>query len=38
MRDDLLGQCLRDGCDIGAATAVNDRANMSAFDRPALET
>ena len=35
--DDLLGQRLRDGYDIGAATAVNDPANMSAFDRAALE-
>jgi hypothetical protein len=35
--DDLLGRRLRDGYDIGAATAVNDPANMSAFDRAALE-
>jgi hypothetical protein len=35
--DDLLGQRLRDGYDIGAATAVNDAANISAFDRAALE-
>jgi hypothetical protein len=35
--DDLLGQRLRDGYDIGAATAVNNPANMSAFDRAALE-
>jgi Protein of unknown function (DUF1800) len=35
--DDVLGQRLRDGYDIGAATAVNDPANMSAFDRAALE-
>jgi uncharacterized protein DUF1800 len=35
--DDLLGQRLRDGYDIGSATAVNDPANMSAFDRAALE-
>jgi hypothetical protein len=35
--DDVLGQRLRDGYDIGAATAVNDPANMSAFDRTALE-
>src|SRR5262245_13181915 len=35
--DDLLGQRLRDGYDIGAATAVTDPANMSAFDRAALE-
>ena len=35
--DDVLGQRLRDGYDIGAATAVNDPANMTAFDRVALE-
>ena len=35
--DDILGRRLRDGYDIGAATAVNDPANMSAFDRAALE-
>jgi len=35
--DDVLGRRLRDGYDIGAATAVNDPANMSAFDRAALE-
>ncbi|HMB72891.1 MAG TPA: DUF1800 domain-containing protein [Gammaproteobacteria bacterium] len=35
--DDLLGQRLRDGYDIGAATAVNDPATMSEFDRVALE-
>jgi hypothetical protein len=35
--DDVLGQRLRDGYDIGAATAVIDPANMSAFDRAALE-
>jgi hypothetical protein len=35
--DDVLGQRLRDGYDIGAATAVNDPANMSTFDRVALE-
>jgi hypothetical protein len=35
--DDVLGQRLRDGYDIGAATAVNDPANMSEFDRAALE-
>ena len=35
--DDLLGQRLRDGYDIGAATAVNDPAKMSEFDRVALE-
>ena len=31
--DDVLGRRLRDGYDIGAATAVNDPANMSTFDR-----
>ena len=35
--DDVLGRRLRDGYDIGAATAVNDPANMTAFDRAALE-
>src|SRR5262245_45468783 len=35
--DGVLGQRPRDGYDIGAATAVNDPANMSAFDRSALE-
>ena len=30
--DDILGRRLRDGYDIGAATAVNDPAKMSAFD------
>jgi hypothetical protein len=35
--DDLLGRRLRDGYDIGAATAVNDPANMSTFDMVALE-
>ena len=35
--DDILGRRLRDGYDIGAATAVNDPANMSAFDRAMLE-
>jgi hypothetical protein len=35
--DDVLGERLRDGYDIGAATAVSDPANMSAFDRAALE-
>jgi uncharacterized protein (DUF1800 family) len=35
--DDILGQRLRDGYDIGAATAVNDPATMSEFDRVALE-
>src|SRR5206468_11175611 len=35
--DDVLGRRLRDGYDIGAATAVNDPANMTAFDLAALE-
>jgi hypothetical protein len=35
--DDVLGQRLRAGYDIGAATAVSDPANMSDFDRVALE-
>jgi uncharacterized protein DUF1800 len=35
--DDVLGSRLRDGYDIGAATAVNDPAAMTAFDRAALE-
>jgi uncharacterized protein (DUF1800 family) len=35
--DNVLGERLRDGYDIGAATAVNDPANMSEFDRVALE-
>lgn len=35
--DDVLGMRLRDGYDIGAATAVNDPATMSEFDRVALE-
>ena len=35
--DDILGRRLRDGFDIGAATAVNDPSSMSAFDRAALE-
>jgi len=35
--DDVLGRRLRDGYDIGAATAVSDPANMSTFDRVALE-
>jgi uncharacterized protein (DUF1800 family) len=35
--DNVLGQRLRDGYDIGAATAVNDPAKMSEFDRVALE-
>ena len=35
--DNVLGQRLRDGYDVGAATAVSDPANMSEFDRVALE-
>jgi hypothetical protein len=35
--DDVLGRRLRDGYDIGAATAVNDPANMTTFDKVALE-
>jgi len=35
--DDLLGRRLRDGYDIGAATAVNDPSKMTTFDRVALE-
>jgi hypothetical protein len=35
--DNVLGARLRDGYDIGAATAVSDPANMSTFDRVALE-
>jgi len=35
--DDVLGRRLRDGLDVGAATAVNDPSNMSAFDMVALE-
>ena len=35
--DDVLGRRLRDGYDIGAATAVSDPAKMSAFDMVALE-
>ncbi|HEV3061749.1 MAG TPA: DUF1800 domain-containing protein [Vicinamibacterales bacterium] len=35
--DDILGRRLRDGYDIGAATAVNDPAKMSTFDMVALE-
>ena len=35
--DDVLGQRLREGYDIGAATAVSDPAKMSEFDRVALE-
>jgi hypothetical protein len=35
--DDVLGRRLRDGYDIGAATAVNDPTKMSAFYMAALE-
>jgi hypothetical protein len=35
--DDVLGRRLRDGYDVGAATAVSDPARMSTFDRVALE-
>lgn len=35
--DDILGRRLRDGYDIGAATAVTDPAKMTTFDRVALE-
>jgi len=35
--DDVLGRRLRDGYDIGAATAVSDPARMTAFDMAALE-
>jgi uncharacterized protein (DUF1800 family) len=35
--DDMLGRRLRDGYDVGAATAVNDPSKMSAFDMVALE-
>src|SRR5262249_22099253 len=35
--DNVLGERLRDGYDIGAATAVNDPAKMSEFERVALE-
>jgi hypothetical protein len=35
--DNVLGERLRDGYDIGAATAVNDPSKMSEFDRVALE-
>jgi hypothetical protein len=34
---DGVGRRLRDGYDVGAATAVNDPTNMSQFDRAALE-
>jgi len=35
--DNVLGRRLRDGYDIGAATAVNDPAKMTTFDMVALE-
>src|SRR5436190_18135024 len=35
--DDLLGRRLRDGYEVGAATAVHDASTMTAFDRAALE-
>jgi uncharacterized protein (DUF1800 family) len=35
--DDVLGRRLRDGYDIGAATAVSDPSKMSTFDMVALE-
>jgi hypothetical protein len=35
--DDVLGRRLRDGLEIGAATAVNDPSKMSTFDLVALE-
>jgi hypothetical protein len=35
--DGVLGERLREGYDIGAATAVNDPSKMSEFDRVALE-
>jgi uncharacterized protein DUF1800 len=35
--DDILGRRLRDGHDIGAATAVSDPSKMTAFDIVALE-
>ncbi|HET8698886.1 MAG TPA: DUF1800 domain-containing protein, partial [Gammaproteobacteria bacterium] len=35
--DNELGQRLRDGFDVGAATAPNDPSKMSEFDRVALE-
>ena len=33
----MLGRRLREGYDIGAATALDDPANMTMFDRVALE-
>ena len=35
--DEILGRRLRDGYDIGAATAVNDPSKMTTFDTVALE-
>ena len=35
--DDVLGRRLRDGYDVGAATAVSDPTMMTTFDRVALE-
>jgi hypothetical protein len=35
--DDILGRRLRDGYDVGAATAVNDPSAMTTFDMVALE-
>jgi hypothetical protein len=35
--DDVLGRRLREGYDIGAATAVTDPSKMTTFDRVALE-
>jgi hypothetical protein len=35
--DDMIGRRLRDGYDIGAATAVNDPSKMTTFDKVALE-
>ena len=35
--DNVLGQRLREGYDIGAATAVNDPSNMTAFEMAAVE-
>jgi hypothetical protein len=35
--DNVLGQRLRDGFDVGAATAVNDPSRMTTFDMVALE-
>jgi len=35
--DDILGRRLRDGYDVGAATAPSDPSKMSTFDRVALE-